>query len=567
MSIEPVCKTRYRSRSAPPAVVPHWKVAADYDSAVARGRTWIREWLESHRSEARSWLTSVSIHVVVLLVIGLTIWFPGRLLVSPFDVVVTTLEAGSEEGFIDGIGLVGAGPEAPAGDPLEKWNMADAAAMALPAEAEKIVFESPRVSAVVSDSAIEADDDDMLPVDGKDAGKSTRGGRAGGKGTARESGANVAGLLDGRGDSMRAKLVKKAGGTKETERAVQMGLDWLARHQKSDGSWTFQHGPDDPGMLECPTGATGLALMCFLGAGNTHQKGYYKVQVERGLRFLLDHFEENNLGGWFQGTGRATMYVQGICTIALCEAYSMSKDATLRNPAQRAVDFIVNAQDREGGGWRYQIPSAGDTSVVGWQVMALTSARIAELKVHPRVLPKVAGFLKRVESETGGMYGYTSPRTIRTSTTAAGLLCRMYLGREQTHRGLIRGMKHLDEWGANTHDMYYGYYGTMAMHHWGGPAWERWNNDMRKLLVDSQAQDGDAAGSWITDRSHGAEQGGRLYTTCLSILTLEVYYRYLPIYRKQTPLSDDADPPADTEPADATAARPAEPAEKGEKAE
>jgi hypothetical protein len=89
--------------------------------------------------------------------------------------------------------------------------------------------------------------------------------------------------------------------------------------------------------------------------------------------------------------------------------------------------------------------------------------------------------------------------------------------------------------------MYYSYYGTMAMHHWGGAAWERWNNTMRTRLVDSQEQDGDAAGSWVTDRSVHSEMGGRLYTTCLSILTLEVYYRYLPLYRKQAAISDDPD--------------------------
>jgi hypothetical protein len=109
----------------------------------------------------------------------------------------------------------------------------------------------------------------------------------------------------------------------------------------------------------------------------------------------------------------------------------------------------------------------------------------------------------------------------------------MYLGREPTHRGLIRGIKYLSDWGPNVDDMYYSYYATQALHHWGDDRWEKWNAVMRDQLVLRQAQIGDAAGSWRTDSSFHSDAGGRLYTTCLSILTLEVYYRYLPIYRKQ----------------------------------
>jgi hypothetical protein len=226
------------------------------------------------------------------------------------------------------------------------------------------------------------------------------------------------------------------------------------------------------------------------------------------------------------------MYVQGIGGIALCEACSMTKDPTLRRPAQLVIDFIVKAQDPEGGGWRYFIPQAGDTSVVGWQVMALQSARIAELNFPPQVFVKVKRFLKFVEIDGAGMYGYTDRHNARRSTTAVGLLCQMHLGRSEEHPAMIRGMKNLSKWGPDQSDMYYSYYATQAMHHWGDSRWQKWNGVMRDRLVDTQAQSGDAAGSWVTDRSQHSHAGGRLYTTCLSIMTLEVYYRYLPIYRK-----------------------------------
>jgi hypothetical protein len=196
------------------------------------------------------------------------------------------------------------------------------------------------------------------------------------------------------------------------------------------------------------------------------------------------------------------------------------------------IDFILKAQDPEGGGWRYNIPQTGDTSVTGWQLMALQSARIAELNVPPLAFTKVTRFLRTVEVDGGGMYGYKSPRDQRPSTTAVALLCRMYLGRSHEHKGMVRGMNNLSKWGPVPTDMYYSYYATQAMHHWGGEHWEKWNSVMRDQLVASQSHSGDSAGSWPTDRSQHSETGGRLYTTCLCIMTLEVYYRYLPIYRQ-----------------------------------
>ncbi|MGQ0633637.1 MAG: prenyltransferase/squalene oxidase repeat-containing protein [Planctomycetaceae bacterium] len=344
--------------------------------------------------------------------------------------------------------------------------------------------------------------------------------------------ANLSGILEGRGATARPLLVRSGGGTDASENAVELGLQWLARHQRSDGSWSFQHGPDDPGILDCPTGATGMALLAFLGAGYTHKDGRYRSHVAGGLKYLVDNLEVGRSGGWLKGTGQATMYVQGIGAIALCEAYALTKDAALRRPAQLAIDFIVKAQDSHGGGWRYQIPQAGDTSVVGWQLMALHSALIAELEVPPIVFERSKRFLRTVESDGGGLYGYMRADASRPSTTAVGLLCRMYLGREPSHNGMQRGIKHLSEWGPNVSDMYYSYYATQVLHHWGGLPWTAWNGLMRDQLVNSQARTGNSAGSWVTDRSHGAPMGGRLYTTCLSIMTLEVYYRYLSIYRR-----------------------------------
>ncbi len=514
--------------------------------------------------DAPSWLLSLMLHAALLLVFW-QILLPLARRDYLFDTIVAGFGPGEDPGFLDGTGDALETIETRQGDPaLEADRLVTPGHdhgdhPPLLASAEPVLHGATPVGAEVEPAP---EMETVAEAAGAGRAKAARGTSRKSSAT-KEQWADLSGILDGRGEGARARYVKAGGGTKESERAVDLGLEWLVRHQQPDGSWTFQHGLDGPGLLDCPTGATGLALLCFLGAGNTHKKGVYMSQVNGGVKFLVDHMQVSTSGGWLQGTGQATMYVQGLCAIALCEAYSMSKDPELRRPAQLAIDFIVNAQDPEGGGWRYRIPQAGDTSVVGWQLMAMQSAKVAELTVPPKCIIRATRFLRSVESEGGAAYGYTGANNVRSSMTAVGLLCRMYLGREQTHKGMIKGTRHIAEWGPDLADMYYSYYATQVMHHWGGPQWERWNNVMRDLLVKSQEQEGDSAGSWPMDASHGVRMGGRLYTTCLSIMTLEVYYRFLPLYRQKIVQPGDAKTPdAATDRADSTKPNDA-PAKKG----
>jgi hypothetical protein len=485
---------------------------------------WCRGWLKKEPG----WPASLALHLVVLALLG-SILLPREKPPDVLAAIVAKFDNGTEAVTIEGTDVAFDRILNPAGEPKTSSSVPESSSSVEPPAL------APFADNVPVDPSLPVE---LPPEQTSEAGppaanrpRSARPSRK--KGTAgpvRE--ANLAGLLDGRGEEARARLVKSGGGTKASEDAVELGLNWLARRQRTDGSWSFQHGPDDPGTLDCPTGATGLALLAFLGAGNTHIKGKYQSQVNLGISYLVGQMQVGAQGGWLMGTGQATMYVQGIGAIALCEAYTMTKDPALKAPAQAAIDFIVAAQDSDSGGWRYRIPQAGDTSVVGWQVMALQSARIAELKVPPRVMAGVSRFLKSVESGGGSLYGYTHSESIRQSTTAVGLLCRMYLGRDLSHRGLSRGIGNLSKWGPEVSDMYNSYNATQVMHHAGGAGWTKWNSRMRDDIVKAQARVGDSAGSWMTDRSHGSFKGGRLYTTCLSILTLEVYYRYLSLYRR-----------------------------------
>lgn len=367
--------------------------------------------------------------------------------------------------------------------------------------------------------------------------------------------ANLPGLADikigdqmsGRSAAAKSALVKKYGGSDASERAVATGLKWLKTRQFKDGSWSFAHTehPDNPGdwsqpgsLKEIRTGSTGLALLAYLGAGHTHKKGDYQEEIKEGLDALVKlgkltptGFDLRGVPG--SGHGHTAMYSHAIATLALCEAYALTKDARYKQQAEGAVRFVVNSQDPKGGGWRYEPGQPGDTSVVGWEVMALKAASQAKLKVPQAAFRGATVFLDSVQYEKGSQYSYTAiPKTPPTPTlTAAGLLCRMYLGWDNRRPALQAGVAYLDKVKPNPNNMYYNYYATQVLHHWGGEEWDRWNGAMREQLVRTQLKDGPEAGSWNVADPHGSV-GGRLFMTSLCIMTLEVYYRHLPLYQR-----------------------------------
>jgi hypothetical protein len=348
--------------------------------------------------------------------------------------------------------------------------------------------------------------------------------------------------LAGRGEKLRRQMLAQYGGSDHSEAAVMAALKWLAEHQLSDGSWSLQHQTHphchgqcgNPGtMLHARVAATSLALLPFLGAGNTHQEGHYKQTVRGGVYYLLKHMRLTPAGAALNEPSGA-MYSHGLASIALCEAYAMSHDKALANGAQLAVKFICYAQDPVGGGWRYQPQTPGDTSVTGWQLMALKSARMADLLVPQPVFAGASRFLDSMQTEEGARYGYTSAGS-QPTMTAIGLLCRMYLGWQKENPALRQGIEDLAARGPSTNDLYYAYYATQVMRQWGGPAWQKWNDGMRDPLIALQSAQGHETGSWFIDKGEvGSRVGGRLYCTCLAAMILEVYYRHMPLYSRRS---------------------------------
>lgn len=348
----------------------------------------------------------------------------------------------------------------------------------------------------------------------------------------------LSGTFGGRSEAGKQAALQRFGGSAESEQAVNLGLKWLQSIQRTDGSWCFAEIGDarSPGYMDTTDmGATALALLCYLGSGQTHQtEGPFRETVQKGLNYLTQNARTSASGADLRGQyqEQSGMYVQGIATICICEAAALApSDKQLRKLATQAIAFIERAQHRAGGGWRYQPGEPGDTSVVGWQLMALQSAKSGRIRVAGSTLRGVREFLTSVQADEGSRYGYMSGRTDHASMTAVGLLCRMYLGWKPNNEVLQRGVKYLAERGPSREDMYYNYYATQVLHHFGGQYWNSWNSRLRQQLVETQITEGPAAGSWDVTDPHG-NAGGRIYQTALSILTLEVYYRHLPLYRE-----------------------------------
>jgi|GEM_PF-1997679 len=336
------------------------------------------------------------------------------------------------------------------------------------------------------------------------------------------------------------ELIKVFGGSEETLETVNRSLQWIVSQQHEDGHWAFNKlrkidgkAPTQAGGTNAEAAATAFGLLPLLGNGNTHQKGPYKDHVQRGVQWLL---KSQQGSGEFKrpGTTNARMYSHGVASIALCEAYAMSGDAALKMPAQKAIDFIVKSQHKTLGGWRYQPGDSPDTSVVGWQVMAIKSAQMANLAVPAETLDGVRNWLDRVAGKGNklGQFGYASPSDLKPTMSAEALLCHQYLDMPRHDPTLEAGARYLRTVlpRPRKESSYYWYYATQVMFHLQGDDWKTWNQAMKPLLLNTQVKEGHEAGSWPPE-DQWDRPGGRLLATSLRVLILEVYFRHLPLYK------------------------------------
>ncbi len=395
----------------------------------------------------------------------------------------------------------------------------------------------------------------------------------------------------------KGSLINEGGGA-GTEAAVRAALEWLRRHQRADGGWSAENFapecdgvkggnkdsgryPTDKGFKNHDVGVTGLAILAFAGFGHTHLDGKYPEYVEvlrKAVKYMKSKqikSADKTLNGTYGDRGvdaegnelnEHWIYDHSIATMAMGELLAMSDDKiNLEKSVTDAVKLCLLAQNT-GYGWKYAVKEGkNDTSVTGWMVLALKTAKNAGLKI-PRAHYKKAfdGALKwfdRATSVASGKTGYEVPgdegsrlagyypddpypySKDLSCMTAVAVLCRLFSGESRTDPVIKRGvdilMAHKPQWREqdgkklSTINIYYWYYASYAMFQFGGKMWEDWNKDMIEALVSTQRQEFDPEtkephcvdGSWDPIGEWGIA-GGRVYSTAIGAMTLEVYYRF-----------------------------------------
>lgn len=359
--------------------------------------------------------------------------------------------------------------------------------------------------------------------------------------------------------------LQKGGGTRGTQDAVRLALRWLALHQDEDGKWSpdgfMAHDPANdkctgPGEAKNVVGISSMSLLCFLGSGYHHAEGKYQGVVRRGLEYLRS--VQTDQGAFLRpGSTSPNMYDHALATLVMIEAAALTWDADCYRRARRGASVIIGGQQPLGG-WDYTPEPTGrnDMSVTGWQLLTLKGAEAIGIEVPWRVKSKAVRFLDTASAGSRlARYVYFEDNAGRNTNilshplTASALLGRIILG--QVRRGEIARLADIissqpPDWTRMVQDsgqrrppqcFYTWYYATMALFQLGGAPWEAWNSAMRPALVNNQRKAGSAAGSWDPTTSFARRDGGRVYSTALSCLCLEVYYRYLRVYEREEHLS------------------------------
>jgi len=338
------------------------------------------------------------------------------------------------------------------------------------------------------------------------------------------------GIYGSRNPGARGRAIREFGGSAETEGAVLRALRWLKKNQNPDGSW-----PNHKAAM------TGLALLTFLAHGETPGSEEFGETVEKAIRWLIDH--RDKAGGW------PRRYEHAIAAYAVCEAYALTRVPLVKEAAEGATEIIIKGQ-RETGGWRYLLDPVqdknDDTSCMGWCAQALKAAKMAGMpneKLDDCMRLAIKGFQKN--AHPAGGFGYTAPG--RGGLTGVGVLCLQLLGATrlpECRKGLALLEQATFNWegGGTFNQNYYWYYITQAKFHEGGETWNRWNRLFAPVLVENQTiikeaikgPDGKLKdiGFWDMPRDLSGHTDGPVMNTALCALQLQVYYRYLPTYRK-----------------------------------
>jgi squalene cyclase len=301
-----------------------------------------------------------------------------------------------------------------------------------------------------------------------------------------------------------------------TRKATARALDWLARKQNADGSWSTEKFPHN-------TAITSFALLAFLSQGHLPEQGEHGPAVARAGRFLLASARED---GYLVGARGGNMYCHAMATLALAELWGMTSDDEIKPVLKRAVDLIVRCQSPRGG-WRYEpTPTTEDISVTIMQVMALRAAKNSGLYVPDDTLKNALGYIKSLYHAPSGGFGYQHTSDPPGFARSAAGICVLQLSGEYDAKEIPKAVEYLKKNSESREYYWYGhYYAAHAMHQVGGKDWEEWYERRRTVLLAKQSEDGSWS-NWMNDNV------GPAYQTAIAVIILSVPANYLPIFER-----------------------------------
>ncbi|MHC4247632.1 MAG: prenyltransferase/squalene oxidase repeat-containing protein [Planctomycetota bacterium] len=330
----------------------------------------------------------------------------------------------------------------------------------------------------------------------------------------------------------RLKAALKFGGSEASETAVDRALAWLAGAQEPDGRWSIARWGGNKDEEAC-VGLTGLSLLAFLSAGHTEKAGAHRRTVLKAVAYLISRQGMDGAIGPNRSNTTGGGYNHAIAGLALAEAFGMARVRRTGVAVQRAVGYAIDVHMYRDGGWRYAPGMSPCTSVTGWFFMFLNSAKTARIKVDPKGFLGAKAWFDKVTNMPGrgkgaaGLGLYMPGSTPRRTMTAVVMLARLLMGKERTDPLVKGAADYLMTPTAHESWPYYGpYYASMAMFQMGGSHWEKWNASHRDMFISKQVSPDDKklGGSW--EPVGGGSRGGRVYSTAMACLCLEVYYRY-----------------------------------------
>jgi hypothetical protein len=297
---------------------------------------------------------------------------------------------------------------------------------------------------------------------------------------------------------------------------VVWGLRWLKGHQSEDGSW---HDP----------ATTGVALLAFLGAGQTHQSGSSRENVKNGLKHLRG--VQDAEGCLVPRDAPRMLRDHAVAALALVEAYGMTGSRVFKEPAQRALAFAMKSRTPSSG---WHVNGILDVETTGWMSMLVTSAKLSELDVDVATLDDAVRAIDQVTHYATGRVVASDGRLSDEAATAIGMLVRQMAGRTPDTDPVIRRgadllVAKLPAWEeGRLADPAAWYFGTIALSGVDIAHWKPWAESMGPVLDRVALTDdrGGLRGSWDPPGASPSD-ADRVWTTAYVLFGMErAFYAY-----------------------------------------